>query len=315
VPLLVEVYAWMEPSKTLARVSPVTAGRDELLIVVPEVSPAPTATARVHGQVLDRQGMPPRALKVVLINIAENRGPIVRIEAGTGRFERDGLRPGDYKVAVQANNNPWFEQRVEGLADGEDRDLGVITIPEEGRVRVRLHAPEGVSTDNVLVSLLVGNECVGIDPESRVGAEILFPPVFADTGELVVQNASGAVTDSMVAVQHIPVTIGAGNEQVVDVDVRMGVYVAIDLELAEGTSTWEHVTVSITDAAGQVVRQEDWSRDNFLRAGCTVGTGEILEAGSYTLSVKAVENVLVSSGFSVPPRPATPVELKVVLAP
>ncbi len=301
--LTIEVFSpdWTGPLVTLGDVR---ARSTEMVITVPA---AARLTARVHGRVLDRQGRPPRVLRVLVHQPGEPAFHSSATDASTGAFTSELVAPGDLDLLVSADSSAFHTLAVPGLADGEDRDLGVIVPPEQGRLRVRLRIPEGLDPGPISTPL-TDSQKVGTMPESHTGTEIVFPLVYPGRFELLVRGGS-------IVTQEIPITIEAGVEQTRDVDILTGVSVEFRFKLPAGSAAWERLEVTLVRAPDppRLVSQYDLAfrhpSDGWLTAS------EVLLAGVYDISALADGRPVLSDQFVVPSPPAEEQQREFLLSP
>jgi RNA polymerase sigma-70 factor (ECF subfamily) len=122
----------------IGRVRP---GPDEVIVRLPERTPD---LATVRGCVLDAEGRPAGDLGIQATQMMPG-GEILLIaatgstEPGSGTFRIDGLAPGRHILVLRDGGakRPQLEVPAFELRPGEERDLGVLTLPPAGWLEVR----------------------------------------------------------------------------------------------------------------------------------------------------------------------------------
>lgn len=123
--------------------SGVTAGRDDLVIVVPRDA---RRSASVSGRIVDEHG---EALLDAQVSVISKRmGFGIEVETiDAGRFRSDRLRPGTYRVHVTSAGRPAFQTEWFDLAIDETRDLGDVAVAHGGTIEVEVRVGPGVTFD------------------------------------------------------------------------------------------------------------------------------------------------------------------------
>lgn len=121
----------------------VTAGRDDLVIVVPRDA---LRSASVTGRVVDEHGEP---LVDAQVSVSSKRMGFGLEEkpSDAGRFRSDRLRPGTYRLYVTSAGRPAFQSDWFDLAIDETRDLGDVVVARGGAIEVELRVTDGVVFD------------------------------------------------------------------------------------------------------------------------------------------------------------------------
>lgn len=121
----------------------VTAGRDDLVIVVPRDA---LRSASVTGRIVDERGEP---LVDAQVSVSSKRmGFGVGVKSlDAGRFRSNLLRPGAYRIEVTSAGRPAFQTDWFDLAIDQTRDIGDVVAGRGGTLEVEVRVTEGVAFD------------------------------------------------------------------------------------------------------------------------------------------------------------------------
>ena len=234
---------WTRPSAPVARVDGVLIGTGGVALVM---DPASAPRARVTGR-LDAPA--PGAVVRVWQSGLGDVG-FARIEGSGVEFEVEGLPAGDSTLTVEAEGRARVSVAVEGLGADEVRDVGELTLPPAGELRVVVTRADGRAPERAHVQIL------GPD-----GAEVH-----------ATREAGGrafVARDLPVGDYRIRATAEAADARGTEAAVREARRTDVEIELAPGaplgiviagpgaTPLEGAVALVVKDAAGRTLVEED----------------------------------------------------------
>ncbi|MCA8977171.1 MAG: carboxypeptidase regulatory-like domain-containing protein, partial [Planctomycetes bacterium] len=269
----------------------VVPGGDELVVTIADDA---VPTSALRGTVLDRDGRPAANAKVTCSAAGLQWEPQADVDPNTGAFRIGPLPPGVYRLQARVRESEselrrsmWSDAFV--LARNEERDFGVLQLPETGSIAVSALGPDGAP----LQAEVVLEDTTGWrDHPWLVGG--------LTAGKTRIDNVAPGryrvrISSRDLPTVYQPVTVVAGEEARADVVVPAGV--AVNLMLSPVT---EAVPIDLTFL---------FERDGELYERYTnrwEGNGERtwpirLVPGSYQVTVTSETGSSQSTGFVVGP--------------
>jgi hypothetical protein len=192
--------------------------------IVLHLSAAEVAGASVSGSWIDESGAPLLEHELRLQALEKRGESTVARTDGAGRFRFDGLPAGEFVLtADEERRRPRARLAEFTLAAGEARDLGVLSLPPDARLRV-----EVVGADGEVPERLVG---VLLDPSREIlgrlhpdGDALVSDPLAA--GEVLVYLTARGYPD-----QWRRLLLTSGSEQECRIELGRGVPVELVVSL------------------------------------------------------------------------------------
>jgi hypothetical protein len=231
----------------------------------------------------------------------DHQGHELRLDR-EAHFATELLPPGNYTVSLESSNTAlgWARVNLE-LTAGQDRNLGDLVLPDTASIAVHLQAADGSRATGAILRIDAAEwqSSENLQPDEVDG---IYRKVGIDAGKHVVRCfAPDAVP------QSVPIELIGGQQRELEITVRRGVPVVIELRCGPEPrpSGILNGTLTVTDATGaQLVVHSLWGYyDDFWQKIKRVRCG--LLPGTYHVDVKtwktgALDITVPESGTPAP---------------
>lgn len=276
----------------IATVQGVKPGPEEVRVVLPVGARTP---ATLVGRVVDGAGAVPAGLEVVLRDAGSPFGQGGRVEAQTGAFTIEQVRAGSHELWISGDDHSPHVVPVVNVRGGERRDLGLVVLPQPGRVVARLRLAAGLDPATMHVSLSTG--------KGWMQWGVLAPP--SDGSDEWRSNAVPAgeyelgIRGQFVVRQSLPVRVEPGRETRLEIVVEKGVMTTLSFVMQYAEQRQVHVRVR--DAGEQVVLDQADVADPFPHRGESRSLAQLVaRPGRYGLVVDLDGLEVLRAEFDVP---------------
>ena len=197
------------------------------------------ATARIIGRVVDPEGKPVSAAQVLLRG---GSGGIRTLDA-EGKIDYRKLRPGEYRLRVEADAYPILVSDSKTIASGETWDVGSLQLVRGGRLLVEAQLPKGSEQEKLYMTIYEkgGAFAARITTSKR---PFLSRPIAP--GEYKLRISGPAI----IPLQALPFRVNAERETRVPVRLQVGSPVSLVFELPEPVDEIEGVRLTLTGPDG-----------------------------------------------------------------
>lgn len=233
--------AWTQDAVTMLHDPRV--GQQDLVIRIPRDA---RATASIEGRIVDEHGDAIAGAQVIVWRVGSDSGSAERADPKSGGFRIAPLRPGAYRLTLEAPLRGQRELPIVDLTRDEHRDLGVLPLAPAGFVRVELVEPPGIRLAEAPDVSIVG-------PGGVTLALISFQDLAGRSDPLAPGTYSLRIASSDVRADAETITIASGAETAVRIQLKRATSRTLELVLPAGFAGSERVRVVVTDAHGRGV--------------------------------------------------------------
>jgi len=205
---------------------------------------AAAPTVRILGTVVGPDGRPVANAQVHGANRDESASTGIHATDNAGRFALGPVPPDTWRVRITSPEHPEFTSEERQLGPQALWDLGTITLARGGRARVRLVGQPRDGAAFCVVDAATRKRFWGVS--NATGDR--------RTSELAAGDYLLRVTGKGIAEQALPFSIRAGEEVVVDVELRQGIAQRIACDVPAGTVVDDAVLVWIQRGDAPVAR-------------------------------------------------------------
>ena len=260
-------------------------------------------SARLSGRVVDARGAPIRDGDVFFHANADS-GQTLRLDRA-GHFATGLVPPGAYSLAARAAD------AARGTAGGlftvaanEQRDIGDLVLKDTASIAVRLRSADGAKIQGAVLRLGSPRD---VDP----GAEDLQPDEVDGVYRRVGIDPESYVLRFFAAdaaPQSFPLQLAAGERRELDLVVRRGVAVVLELQCTDATHNGIlNGLLTITDAAGERLLfhrlwgyfDDYWQRSKRIALALPPGTYRV-HAAEYGGRTRDLDLVVPAAGMPEP---------------
>ena len=225
------------------------AGARDLLLVVTD---GQRATAFIEGRLVDGGGAFVTGSSLTVWSRETERAYPASIDAGTGDFRGGPFRPGSYAVGAYAPGHGRGSLHEVELRSGQVVDLGTIRLLPPGSLLLTVAHRDDDQVDGTMFAWVLsrsGEFLDSIELQNGQGRSAAMQP-----GEYRLRLAGPKIR----TVEQ-PLFIQSGSETLVELRVERGIGRTLSLKVAEGDSALDRVHVTVRDASGFVLMDQEAS--------------------------------------------------------
>ncbi len=279
--------AWAGPPALL--VKEVEVGRNDYVLTVPM---AAQSKGLIVGRLLGPNGEVVQDAMITWSARGSNQGFYAELSTDTGEFKAE-VPPGDYGLTAQSPNLGTIRVPERSIGPGETLNVGVLRFAAPGRVRVKLIAGKGMSSEAELSNVYVNLE----DPGRMGSGQIVLDANFEGLSQpLSPGSYKIQVYGTNMRAPPTNVEVIAGEEHLVEITLEPAASRSLAVNWAPGAPPKDPFEFSVTTAEGALFLKGSYPAHG---DGASYIGLDGLAVGTYLIDVKTTDGRSGRASFTV----------------